>query len=515
MWNRTRSIFRVACIAGALATPTISNVTATAQSRVDPDAIGTRFVEPPPVPDAPFGLDALDPTGPLFPQQPINGFDEGGAPPPLYVDGIVVDEGTSFDSEFVETTVANGYGLQDLLTLAAENNPTIRQARLQISAQTAKALQAGLYPNPTLNYIGEQIGVDTEDDTDSPGEFQGMTLRQRFVTGGKLRLSREKYMRRAHISQHIAMAQQFRVCNDVKVQFYRTLAAREILTLREELLKTAEDTAVTARELFNNGQATRPDVRRSNIALQKSRLAVLRSQNDYRESYRRLLALVGVDLGESSLEGNLMPDYAPIAYQEAMSNILSESPELAAARAKLRADGVTVRREQVEWIPDIVAEGGAGYNFEANETVAAAGVSIELPVFDRNQGTIRQAQLDYRRQQEEIRRTELNLQQQLATIYQTYYTALQFATEYDRVIVPEAKAAYEESLRSYKANRVDWPTVLGAQTDYTDARLTLVQQLEEMRTGEVMVRGYLLSGGLTAAPGPTPPGHIDAVPKPR
>ena len=152
-----------------------------------------------------------------------------------------------------------------------------------------------------------------------------------------------------------------------------------------------------------------------------------------------------------------------------MSLVLTESPELAAARAKLAADRVTVRREQVEWVPDIVAEGGAGYNFEAKETTAAAGVSIELPVFDRNQGTIRQAQLDYHRQQEEIRRTELMLQQQMANVYQQYLTALQIATEYDRVIIPEAELAYQELLESYKANRVDWPTVLDAQMDYFDS----------------------------------------------
>jgi hypothetical protein len=42
-----------------------------------------------------------------------------------------------------------------------------------------------------------------------------------------------------------------------------------------------------------------------------------------------------------------------------------------------------------------------------------------------------------------------------------------------------------------------------------------VQQWEQVRTQAVLVRGYLLHGGLMAAAGPTPPGHIDAVAKPR
>ncbi len=488
------------CTAASAQMPSMSNTAS---------AIGRTFTPPPPVPSAPYGLDQLDPSGPLFPGVRIDGSDFGSTPAPVYVDGEMISEAFPMETE------VQGYRLDDFLTLAAQNNPTIRQARLQISAQTAKALQAGLYPNPTLNYIGEQIGVDVEGDKDSPGEFQGMTVSQRFVTAGKLKLSREKYMRRAHVSEHLAMAQQFRVCNDVRIHFFRALAGREIVELRKELLKTAEDGAVTARELYNQGQATRPQVRKSSIALQRARLDVLSAENHYRESFRRLVAIVGVDLTDGVVSGDLMPQGEPLSYQEAMSLVLTESPELAAARAKLAADRITVRREQVEWVPDIVAEGGAGYNFEAKETTAAAGVSIELPVFDRNQGTIRQAQLDYRRQQEEIRRTELMLGQQMANVYQQYLTALQIATEYDRVIIPEAELAYQELLESYKANRVDWPTVLDAQMDYFDSRLTRVQHLEQVRTNEVLVRGYLLHGGLMAAPGPTPPGHIDAVAKPR
>lgn len=482
--------------------------TASLASAQRPDP-GKTFVPPPPVPDAPYGLSDLDASGPLFPQVQLGDDAYSMAPPPVVVDGQVVGGPMSQDANVVS------HSLGDFLALAAQNNPTIRQARLQISGETAKALQAGLYPNPTLIYSGEQIGIDVPGDKDSPGEFQGFLLEQRFVTAGKLRLSREKYMRRAHVTEHLAIAQQFRVCNDVRVHFYRTLAAHQVLQLRHELLKTAEDGAVTARELYNQGQATRPEVRQSNITLQRARLDVLTAENHYRDQFRQLVSLVGVDFAVAPVAGSLMPETEPISYQQAVSTLLTESPELMAARAKLSGDRVTLQRERVEWVPDIVARGGSGYNFDAKETVAVAGVSIELPVFDRNQGTIRQAQADLMRQQEEIRRIELDLQRRLASTYQQYLTSLQIATEYDRVIIPEARMAYEELLESYKDNRVDWPDVLSAQHDLFDARLTQIQQLEMVRQNEVLVRGFMLEGGLQAAQRPTPPGHIDATPKPR
>lgn len=99
-------------------------------------------------------------------------------------------------------------------------------------------------------------------------------------------------------------------------------------------------------------------------------------------------------------------------------------------------------------MPDIVVKAGVGRNFEADETTAAASVGIELPIFDRNQGTIRQAEADFARQQGEIRRLELILKQDLARTYRDYLTALQHAINYGDVILPEARSAYVLQLRS-------------------------------------------------------------------
>ncbi len=54
-----------------------------------------------------------------------------------------------------------------------------------------------------------------------------------------------------------------------------------------------------------------------------------------------------------------------------------------------------------------------------------------------------------------------------------------------------------------------------AQREYFAARLQQIDQFRDVRIQEAMIDGFLLEGGLMAAQGPTPPGHIDAVAKPR
>jgi outer membrane protein TolC len=406
--------------------------------------------------------------------------------------------------------------LDTLLNLAMQNNPTVRQARTHVSAEFGKALEAGLYPNPLLAYVGELIGAPGDmGGGPTPGEFQGGVAQQEIVTGGKLRLSRLKYIQRARVSEHLAVAQQFKVLNDVRMHYYRSLALQEIVNVQGELLKVAEDRALTVREMFNEGQARRPQVRQADIALQRARLDLLTSQNEFSQSFQQMLSMVGINAQPDQLTGQLVMAEGIVPFDEALERIWRESPELAAARAKFVADQVTVRREEVQWVPNLVLEGGAGYSFTNPGSAAMAGLQFDVPIFDRNQGTVQQAQADLIRQSNEVRRVEWEIRMKLAEVYQQYLTAYQHAVQYHRVILPEARTAYRELLESYKVNRVEWPDVLDAQRDYFEAQKEFIHALGMYRVNEVLVFGYLLHKGLEAAPGPTPPGHIDSVPKPR
>ena len=126
----------------------------------DDDPIGRKFVTPPELPPTPAGTEAL------------------------------IQKPTAADE------ADGGLTLDALLSMACQNNPTLLQARMQVSGTLGKALQAGLWPNPVFNYVGEQIGV-----MGTPGEFQGGILEQEIVTAHKRKISREKYLQRARVAE--------------------------------------------------------------------------------------------------------------------------------------------------------------------------------------------------------------------------------------------------------------------------------------------------------------------------
>ena len=120
---------------------------------------------------------------------------------------------------------------------------------------------------------------------------------------------------------------------------------------------------------------------------------------------------------------------------------------------------------------------GYGHNFEAGQATHNTQLALELPLYDWNQGTIRQAESDVVRQRGEIQRVEFMLQRDLARIYQQYLTAIQNVRSYQRVIVPESKLAYESLLDAYEEDRVDWPQVLESQLKYYQEQVVYTDHL--------------------------------------
>lgn len=405
------------------------------------------------------------------------------------------------------------YDLQKLRALATEHNPTLKQALQLIKGEEGKALQAGLWPNPTIAYAGEQIGLDG-----TAGEFQGGFIRQRIVTGGKLSLSRDKYEARADVARHNLTSQEFRVFNNVNTAYYELLAADARLALHEDLYNLAKDRYKTVFELVNIGKKNHADLKIAGADLQKMRLDLFMAQNERKKSRLQLESVVGTSLGKGfvllgELEENI-PEVLP-EWETMLANTLENSPQVLAALDKLRADEITLEREKREPIPDIVLEAGVGRNIIDDQTVYMAGLSLEIPLFDRNQGTIQQAEADLERQRAEVDRVKLELTHTFAQEYSHYLTRYKSVLDFEATVLPNSEEAYRMQLEMYDRSRIDWLDVLNFQTEYLLNRVQMVDHLLNFHRRRIALEGFLLENGLQVPDSPTPPSHIDSVPKPR
>jgi len=401
--------------------------------------------------------------------------------------------------------------LAELEAMALHGNPTLAQAAAIVEASYGKALQAGLYPNPTIGYIADQINAQK-----TPGEIQGGFVQQVIVTAHKLKLSRAKYDQEAREAEIRALGQQYRVLNGVKMRFYEVLATEQMLVLHRELLANAEESLRTHKEMHNTGQANKAEVLLSEVALNQARIALRTLENRYRTRWEDLIAVVGApELCPRPLAGSLEPDGSTLDWESSWQRLLAESPELHFAQAHVVHDEIQLKREKAEPIPNVQVYANTGYNYETNNTVAGAQVGVVVPLWDRNQGTIRQAKADLSRSLAEVRRVELSLRRRLAQAFERYWTALETSQSYRDLNVPKATEAYEVQLEMYKKRRIAWPQVVALQRSVVQLRTEYLHSLLELRRAEIEIVGLLLVDGLTEPPGPIPGGHMEATPKPR
>lgn len=397
---------------------------------------------------------------------------------------------------------AGSLSLADLEQMAAQHNPTLAQAAAKVEAAQGRAAQAGLYPNPTVGYQGEEIG-----NAGTAGEH-GIFVDQLVVTAGKLRLGRAKFGQEVLQAEAQALAQQYRVLNGVRMRFYELLAMRRLIAVREQLLKVAEDAVTTTEEMVNVGQANRPDLLQARIEAREQKVGLQNAKARYLAAWRQLAAFVGApELPETPLAGDLEKGPELPSFDSVWAHLVAASPELHVARAGVTRGEFALKREQVEPVPNVNVRGGSQYNYESRNTQALAQVYLRVPLFDRNQGNIRAAQAELFKAHAEVRRTELELQKRLARTFARYETAKATVELYRKDNLPDAKEAYELYLESFKKRRAAWPQVLIALRNYFRISTDYVEALAELRRSEVAIIGLLLVDGMDEPPGPPSEGE--------
>ena len=423
---------------------------------------------------------------------------------------------------------------EKLVKIVLRYNPTLAQAVGHVEAEEAKALQAGLYPNPILGFSGVQFFLPSGGPI-----FIGGYAQQTFISGGKLRLSREKFLMRASAAEFEILKQIFIVLNSMRINYFTVLGAQRILQIQKERLQWAQDQLGMAQGRFNTGVVNGAVVQHLRIVVQERELKVLEAENSLRMHWENLVTTIGKPLPLSPLEDNLEADLTPpLEFDKELERVLDASPELAHAELFVKFDRIKVQREQVEPIPNVTIVAGGGVNHEGAPragkgpfNVANVDASINVPIFDWNQGTIQQAKAALRNAQYEITRMQLDLRRRLADAFGMYLTSLQYVRALQSTILPQAETRYTTQLKSYQENRANWREVLEAQDDLFAQRQNHVVRLVQLHVPRVLIKGFLLSGGpppvglpgdpfrnangLTPAPAPDIPGHITATPKPR
>jgi cobalt-zinc-cadmium efflux system outer membrane protein len=394
--------------------------------------------------------------------------------------------------------------LAELERLALANNPTLKQAEFSVRAAEGSKIQAGLLPNPIVGIAAEDLSFRNFGDSGKVSFF----IEQKIPLGGKLSKSRRVFEQDVKLAESESSAQRMRVLNTVRLLYAEALSAQTIADLKKETAKLATDSVGVTGELYNVGLADQPDRFKAEINQKRAEAEYFEALSSYEESWQKLAAATGKpELQLARLAGN-MPDFlGTVNAEELLATLLAESPEIKAARIKAERAKLALTRARAEKIPDLYLRGGIGYN---NELIERAGgfkragaqgfleAGVSLPIFNRNQGGIKTAEAEAAIAEREVERLELVLRTRYAEVLKNYRTAVFRADRYRTEIVPKAKAAYEMYAVNFQNMTAAYTNVLSTHAAYLQAQIEYAQNLLAAQKSLILLKGFLLSGGLNA-----------------
>ncbi len=364
--------------------------------------------------------------------------------------------------------------LGESLSLALMKNPALAAFSWEMKARDAARIQAALLPNPELNFEIENFagssplqGVDQAETTISLGQL--------IELAGK----RSKREQVASLNRDLAgwdyETLRLDLFTEVTKSFIEVLGDQKKVALSEDLLKLAKQLSEAVSKRVNAGKVSPVEEIKANVALASAKIDLDRVKRTLQASRKVLAAMWGSTFPKfQSVKGALSVPTSLPAFDQLIDR-LSRNPELARWATELARRKAVIHLEKAQSTPDITIGGGFRQFNESDATAFVAGISIDLPVFDRNQGRIGEAQAQHSKALAEQHATVLRLRTMLSEAYRTLSTTHAAAEGLKNELLPGAELTFEAVSEGYRLGKFDLLDVLDAQRTLAQARAQYLQ----------------------------------------
>ena len=388
-------------------------------------------------------------------------------------------------------TPAAVWTLQELQSLAIQHNPAVKQASAAASEADGVHNQTGLRPNPTVGYFADEIG-----DAGQAG-LHGAFVSQMFVRGNKLAWNEQVVGHEVQMRRWNEKAQRQRVLTDVQIHYVTAMAAQQRLQLTQAFRKVAERGVKVSEQRVEARFAGRADILQSEMQLSQIDLAIRQTELQLDAAWKQLAAVAGQpQLTRRPLLDNLEASINKTNGDVALSELLSNSPLLAAAQYRVSRAKANLQRQQVQKTPNVTAQLGTGHNDATGDAFANVQFSMPLPAHNRNQGNIHAAWSEYCEATQNIRRLKMQIRRDMAGEMRDYESALAAVEQYRDVIIPKAKETLELMKQAQAGGEYDFLRVLTARRAFYDASINFVNAYQTLAVADAKISGQLLTGGL-------------------
>jgi len=380
-----------------------------------------------------------------------------------------------------------GLSLERALALAEGGHPDLAAARARVEAARGRALQAGLFPNPEL-VARVEVAPIRGGTADEAEVVAGIS--QRVPSGGRLGAAVRVEELEGRRFEHEAEARTREVRAKVHAAFATALYAEEVVLLQADALRLAERGVAVTKARRDAGDALAEEVARAEIEEVRSRLEHERARSLRKVAFLGLASAMGSPEADvESLEGSLETALETPALEDLVVR-LDGTPWAAAAEAEVAAERARAELARAERVPDVRLD--LFYRRQqATETDAFdAGLGVAIPLFDRNQGRIREAEAGSQVASARARAVRHDLLVRMREAHEKLSRALAQARRIREEILPRAETVLKGAEVRYSGGDLRLPDLLPVRRDRSALRLSYLDSLREIMEAWAVLKQF-------------------------
>jgi len=278
------------------------------------------------------------------------------------------------------------WDLQMLSLAALYFNPALDLARARLITAEGAVVTASARPNPTFDFV--------------PGVPTPYLLTQDFLftieTAGKRG-------RRVQIAQNLDQAARFDLADSAwtvvmgtRLALLNYLVASRNLELLQSETKVQQDQVAILEQVLSVGEITRLDVDMARIELSKTKVAIRATEGQVADAKAALASAIGIPV--AGLDGaefswpemEAPPSTESLSAEQVQRDAVLNRLDVRRSLAQYAAAEAAVRLQIATQYPNFNI--GPGYTYEERNSFFTVGFSTSLPVFNRNQGPIAEAE---------------------------------------------------------------------------------------------------------------------------
>jgi len=350
--------------------------------------------------------------------------------------------------------------LPQAIQKAIEFNPSLVASGRDIDIADAGLVQAKAWPNPELEVLSEGVNE----------KYQTTTAQINHVIelGGK-RSSRISVAERDWEAALADLASQRTALRaDVAAAFFDVLAAQERIQLAETSYQLGMQVNSVVKRRVAAGRVSPIEATRTSVAELTIRSELNQARVDFELAKIRLAALWGEtapkfnEVDQPAAGNNF---YSDEFYNNlpTLQSQLKNSPQLIRAQLEIERQQAQEDVERSQQIGDVTVSIGNKRETEFGRNQTIVGITVPLPLFDRNQGNVLGALRKTDKARDELHAITQRLSSELAQTYQRYAFSKADLQLLRTEILPQAESVIAATIKGFEFGKFNLLDVLEAQ----------------------------------------------------